>query len=73
MEIILKNHDIEISIKNQNYDLSLEEYFAMFNTALIGVSWQQSQIDNFILEKSEELLEIMEQRNLINKSIKNKK
>lgn len=55
MEIIFKQYDTVVSVKKDFDDVSLEEVFHMINTALIGVSWQQCQIDEYIIEKAESL------------------
>jgi hypothetical protein len=57
MEIILKHFDTTITVKKEYEDVSIDELFEMINTALIGISWQQSQIDDYIIQKAEELKE----------------
>lgn len=55
MEITIKHYDTIVTIKREHDDLSLEETFDILNAALLGISWQQNQIDNYIIEKAEEL------------------
>lgn len=55
MEITIKHYDIIVTIKREHDDLSLEETFDILNAALLGICWQQNQIDNYIIEKAEEL------------------
>lgn len=55
MEIIIKQYDTIVTIKRDYDDLNLEEVFDMINAALIGVSWQQSQIESHIIEWAEKI------------------
>ena len=55
MEIIIKNYDTIVTIKREQDDLNLDETFDMIRAALIGISWLPSQIDDYIIEKAEEL------------------
>lgn len=57
MEITIKHYGTTISVKKDYEDVNMEEVFQMISSALIGVSWQQSQIDEYIIEKAEELKE----------------
>jgi hypothetical protein len=57
MEITIKHFDTIVTVKKDHEDLNIEEVFDMLNAALIGVSWQQCQIDDYIIEKAEELKE----------------
>jgi len=57
MEIIIKNYDTIVTIKREQDDLNLDETFDMIRAALIGISWLPSQIDDYIIEKAEELKE----------------
>lgn len=55
MELSLKLHDVTISIKRDTEELTIQEMYELFNAALIGVSFLQEQIDNYIVERAEEL------------------
>ena len=57
MEITIKNYDYEVNIKSDNEGLSTSEMFDMFNVCMLGITFQQCQLDNYIIEKAEELLE----------------
>lgn len=57
MEITIKHYDTIVTIKKEHDDLSMDETFDMINAALLGVSWMQYQIDDYIIEKAEELKE----------------
>jgi len=57
MEITFKHYDTIVTIKKEQDDLSLDETFDMIKSALIGISWLPSQIDDYIIEKAEELKE----------------
>jgi hypothetical protein len=55
MEIIFKCYDTILTINKEQDDLNLDEIFDMIKSALIGISWMPTQIDNYIIEKAEEL------------------
>ena len=55
MEITIKHYDTEVTIKKKHDDLSMDETFDMINAALLGISWMQCQIDDYIIEKAEQL------------------
>jgi hypothetical protein len=57
MEITFKHYDTIVTIKREQDDLNLDETFDMIKSALIGISWLPSQIDDYIIEKAEELKE----------------
>ena len=57
MEITLKNYDLEITIKKDAEDITIGEWFEYFNSGLIGLTFQQSTINQFIIEYAEELKE----------------
>ena len=56
MEITFKHYDTIVTIKREQDDLNLDETFDMIKSALIGISWLPSQIDDYIIEKAEELM-----------------
>ena len=55
MEITIKHYDTTVTVKKDQEDLSIDEMFEMINIALIGISWQQDTINDYIIEKAEEL------------------
>lgn len=57
MELTLKMHETKITIEQEYDDITIDEMFNHFNSLLIGVTFSQAQIDNYILEKAEELQE----------------
>ena len=57
MEITIKHYDTIVTIKKEHDDLNMDETFDMIISALIGISWQQNQIHDYIIEKAEELKE----------------
>lgn len=56
MEVTIKNYDLEVTIKSDNEGLSTSELFDMFNVCMLGITFQQCQLDEYIIEKAEELL-----------------
>lgn len=57
MELTLKMHETKITIEQEYDDITIDEMFNHFNSLLIGVTFSQAQIDNYILERAEELQE----------------
>jgi hypothetical protein len=55
MEINLKMHGTEVSIKREYDDVLISEMFDYFKTLLIGVSYSEEQFNNYIKELAEEL------------------
>ena len=55
MELSIKHYETTITIKTEHEDLNIEEMFKIINTALIGISWNQSTIDEYIIERAKEL------------------
>ena len=55
MELSIKHYETTITIKTEHEDLNIEEVFKIINTALIGISWNQSTIDEYIIERAKEL------------------
>jgi coproporphyrinogen III oxidase-like Fe-S oxidoreductase len=45
----------KVTVESVRADLDLSEIFEMFRTVLVGLSWTEVQIDNWILDKAEEL------------------
>ena len=60
MELMLKMHDVEMIIKKEYDDNTIDEMYQMFGALLISATYSQAQIDNYIIEKAEELREDIE-------------
>ena len=61
MELMLKMHDVEMIIKKEYDDNTIDEMYQMFGALLISATYSQAQIDNYIIEKAEELREDIEE------------
>lgn len=57
--LTIKHHDIAVTIVKDNNEMCVDEMFDMFKTAFIGVSYTQSQFEQYILEYAEELKETL--------------
>jgi hypothetical protein len=57
MQLTLKHYNITTTINMPN-DVSLDEVFDQFNALLISATFQQVSIDNWIIEKADELTHI---------------
>ena len=57
MQVTIKNYDYEVTIKSDNDGLTTSEMFDMFNVCMLGITFQQCQLDDYIIEKAEELLQ----------------
>jgi hypothetical protein len=54
MKIFLKHYEIIVTIDMPD-DVSLDEVFEQFNALLISATFQQESINQWIIEKAEEL------------------
>jgi hypothetical protein len=54
MQISLKHYEIKVTIDMPD-DVSLDEVFEQFNALLISATFQQESINNWIIEKADEL------------------
>ena len=54
MQISLKHYEIKVTIDMPD-DVSLDEVFEQFNALLISATFQQISIDNWIIDKAEQL------------------
>jgi hypothetical protein len=54
MQISLKHYGITITVDMPD-DVSLDEVFEQFNALLISATFQQETINNWIIEKADEL------------------
>lgn len=53
--LTLEVKDKKIIYEFDHWDLSLEEYFQAFKTLLVGATFFESDINDFIIEKAEEI------------------
>ena len=65
MKLELNNHDITVTIGVPREDVTINECYDMFASCLIGITFRQQQIDNYILEKAEELSEDIDLNKII--------
>jgi hypothetical protein len=54
MQISLKHYNVTATIDMPN-DVSLDEIFEQFNALLISATFQQESINNWIIERADEL------------------
>ena len=54
MQLTLKHYDITTTIDMPD-DISIDEIFEQFNALLISATFQQESINNWIIEKADEL------------------
>jgi hypothetical protein len=57
MELTLKMHDVEMIIKKEYDDTTIDEMYQMFGALLISATYSQAQIDNYIIERAMEIKE----------------
>jgi hypothetical protein len=56
MQLTIKHYDISATIQTSD-DITLNEVMNQFNALLISATFSQVQIDNWIIDKAEELIE----------------
>jgi hypothetical protein len=56
-KLSLSTNDTTMSIEFDNWDIDLDQYFQAFKTLLIGATFQESQIDHWIIDEGEMLSE----------------
>jgi hypothetical protein len=54
-KLSLSTNDTTMSIEFDNWDIDLDQYFQAFKTLLIGATFQESQIDHWIIDEGEAL------------------
>ena len=54
-KLSLTTNDTTMSIEFDNWDIDLDQYFQAFKTLLIGATFQESQIDHWIIDEGEAL------------------
>lgn len=57
MKLELTTYGKKISLETEHDDVSVDEYFDAFKTLLIGVTFSERTINEFIIELAEELKE----------------
>jgi len=57
MQLTLKHYGITTNIEMPD-DITIDEIFEQFNALLISATFQQVSIDNWIIEKADELTHI---------------
>lgn len=55
MELKLKIHNVELSIKTDHDDITIDEMYQYFESILIGATYMPVQIENYILDKADEI------------------
>jgi hypothetical protein len=56
MLLTIKHYDISATIETSD-EITIDEIMTQFNALLISATFSQEQIDNWIIEKADELLE----------------
>jgi hypothetical protein len=56
MLLTIKHYDISATIETSD-EITIDEIMTQFNALLISATFSQEQIDNWIIEKAEQLLE----------------
>ena len=56
MEITMKSYDMTVIVKNDDEGATVQDVFDMFLTCMLGITYQQSTLDDYIIEMAEELL-----------------
>ena len=56
MQLTIKHYDISATIQTSD-DITLDEIMNQFSALLISATFSQGQINQWIIEKAEELLE----------------
>jgi hypothetical protein len=54
-KLSLSTNGTTMSIEFDNWDIDLDQYFQAFKTLLIGATFQESQIDHWIIDEGEAL------------------
>jgi hypothetical protein len=54
MQLTLKHYDITISVETSD-DITIDDLYHQFNALLISATFSQEQINNWIIDKAEEL------------------
>jgi hypothetical protein len=57
MKIEIKTYDLTVTVEHKNDDLTVEDYFEIFNGLLSQIGFQKMTIDQHIIELASELKE----------------
>ena len=55
-KLSLSANGTTMSIEFDNWDIDLDQYFQAFKTLLVGVTFTEEQIDNWIIDEGEGLV-----------------
>ncbi len=55
-KLSLSTNDITMSIEFDNWDIDLDQYFQAFKTLLVGVTFTEEQINDWIIDEGEVLV-----------------
>ena len=56
-KLSLTTNGTTMSIEFDNWDIDLDQYFQAFKTLLVGATFTESQIDHWIIDEGEVLVE----------------
>jgi hypothetical protein len=59
-KLSLSTNDTTISIEFDNWDVDLDQYFQAFKTLLVGATFTEETINNWIIDEGEVLVSDME-------------
>jgi hypothetical protein len=54
-KLSLSTNDTTMSIEFDNWDIDLDQYFQAFKTLLVGATFTEEQVDNWIIDEGEAL------------------
>ncbi len=54
-KLSLSTNDTTMSIEFDNWDIDLDQYFQAFKTLLVGVTFTEEQINDWIIDEGEAL------------------
>ncbi len=54
-KLSLSTNDTTMSIEFDNWDIDLDQYFQAFKTLLVGATFTEEQVDNWIIDEGEVL------------------
>ena len=55
-KLSLSTNDTTMSIEFDNWDIDLDQYFQAFKTLLVGATFTEGQVDNWIIDEGEVLV-----------------
>ena len=55
-KLSLSTNDTTMSIEFDNWDIDLDQYFQAFKTLLVGVTFTEEQINDWIIDEGEVLV-----------------